>query len=184
MKRAIACTLLSLFVTSVASAEPIKPTAPLAPTAKLPLKPLKPVKLQCPDLAASVDFSIAMKTSQFAGRVDIVGKVKNVGGAAYESGPNQQTVLLYEIVPGAQPRLVARQAFQNLAPGAEVSLTYRRSWDASSPAEGEFPPSYKLVISYDPDIRLDGNTKNDDCNPSNDVRERSGADINAMFRVR
>lgn len=187
MKRALACTLLSLFVTSVASAEPIKPTAPIAPTAKLPVKPVKPVKpivLKCPDLAASVDFSIGFKTSAFAGRVNIVGKVKNVGGVAYESRPNQQTALLYEIVPGKQPRLVARQAFQNLAPGAEITVRFGRAWNASSPAEGEFPPSYRLVISFDPDIRTDGNPKNDDCNPANDVRERSGADINAMLNQR
>jgi hypothetical protein len=184
MKRIATCILLSLFVTSVASAEPPKPTVPIAPSEKLPLKPWKPLVLPCPDLAASIDFSIAYRTSRTSGRVNIVGKVKNVGGVAYESGPNQQTALLYEIVPGGQPRLVASQALQNLAPGEEITVRFGRTWNASSPAEGEFPPSYRLVLSFDPDIRIDGNPKNDDCNRSNDVRERSGAEINTMLTQR
>ncbi len=184
MKRPLACVLASLFVASVAHAEPKKPTAPIAPTVKKPIKVVKPLVLQCPDLSASIDFSIGYRTGPHTGHVNIYGKVKNVGGVAYESGPNQQTALLYEIVPGAQPRLVARQAFQNVPPGAEVVVRFGRAWNASSPAEGEFPPTYQLVIAFDPDIRRDGNPKNDDCNASNDIRERSGAEINALLSQR
>jgi len=37
-------------------------------------------------------------------------------------------------------------------------------------------PWYLLVIVYDPDIRLDGNPKNDECTSANNKKERSGAD--------
>ncbi|HEX9625876.1 MAG TPA: hypothetical protein VGA00_02935 [Acidiferrobacterales bacterium] len=131
---------------------------------------------QCPDPAAQrIDFRIVSRTSQFAGSVEIVGVVKNVG-AAYESRPNQQMMHLYE-----DSRLVKYQAFHNLAPGQEVTIRYSRTWNSSSPAEGEFPPTYKLVIVYDPDITLDGNPKNDDCAGSNNMRTRSGTGINALF---
>jgi hypothetical protein len=36
-------------------------------------------------------------------------------------------------------------------------------------------------VSYDPDIRLDGNPKNDDCNTSNNVRDRAGSELSALF---
>jgi hypothetical protein len=111
-----------------------------------------------------------------------VGTVKNVGGAPYVSGPNQQIAQLYEINPGGRPRLVASRAFQNLAPNEAVTVTFERDWNSASPAEGEFPPTYRLLVTYDPDIRLDGNTKNDDCNSGNNVKDRAGSDINGLFR--
>ena len=133
---------------------------------------------QCPDPSANrIGFRLINKTSQFAGNVEIIGVVKNVGGAAYESGPNQQGMHLY-----ADTHLVKSQAFQNLAPGQEVEIRHSRPWNSSSPAEGEFPPEYKLIITYDPDIRIDANPKNDDCNGANNVKTRSGADINTLFR--
>jgi hypothetical protein len=148
-----------------------------APELKEKLLPGKKLLPQCPDPAAQrIDFSIVSRTSQFRGRVRIVGVVKNVGLAAYESGPNQQSAQLY-----ADGKFLVQQAFQNLAPSQEVTVTYERNWDASSPAEGEFPPTYKLLIVYDPDIRLDGNPKNDECTSANNKKERSGADINALF---
>lgn len=158
-----------------------------APTAAKTVKPkemmMKPVTAPCPDPAAkTLDFEIVSRTGDFRGRVRIVGVVKNLGRAAYESGPNQQSVQLWEDVQGASERQpVASQAFQDLAPNQEVRVSYERDWNASSPAEGEFPPSYILMISYDPDIQMDGNEANDDCRAGNNRKERSGMDINAMF---
>lgn len=178
-KRSLTFALASICIltSSLAAAEPTLPKLPLpAPTFRTP------ALLRCIDPAAtSVDFAMVSRTSQFAGRVRITGKVKNVGNSAYESGPRQQTAQLYEIVPGARPRLVATTAFQNLAPNTEVAVSFVRDWNASSPAEGEFPPSYRVVVSYDPDILLDGNTKNDDCRTNNNTLERSGSALNALF---
>ena len=142
------------------------------------LKQIVQRSITCPDPAADrIEFSIINKTSQYQGRVRITGVVKNLGGA-YESGPNQQSAYLID----GTYTIVATKAFQNLAHGEEVAVIYERDWDASSPGEGEFPPTYKLVIAYDPDINTDGNTKNDDCNTSNNVKTRSGSDMNTMFK--
>jgi hypothetical protein len=188
MKRIVPFTVLSLLFSSVALADPPAPSVAPKPVTTVPVAPLPtlrvpPPALVCPDPAAvSIDYSMVSRASRFAGRVRIAGKVKNVGGAAYVSGPNQQVAQLYEIVPGGRPRLVASQAFQNLAPNAEVTVSFERDWNASSPAEGEFPPSYRLMIVDDPDILLDGNPRNDDCGRTNNTRDRAGSDINAMFR--
>lgn len=177
---------LLLFIFSSAYAEtPIQPKEPLkSPVDKEKLKQIKPIPQQkCPDPAVQrIDFTIVSKTSQFSGKVRITGVVKNVGLEPYISGPNQQEILLYEGPMGATSRVVARKKFQNLNPGQEVTVVYERNWDSASPSEGEFPPSYKVIIVYDPDIRMDSNPKNDDCNMNNNQKERSGADINALFR--
>lgn len=76
---------------------------------------------------------------------------------------------------------MARREFTSLASGATTTVHFQRAWDASSPAEGEFPPTYKLVISYDPDIFIDGNPKNDDCTQRNNQLVRSGQAINELF---
>ncbi|MGC4086786.1 MAG: hypothetical protein QM756_02595 [Polyangiaceae bacterium] len=139
------------------------------------------IKPTCPDPSAQVEFRVARRDSTFRGLIEIKASVKNVG-LPYVTGPNQQLLNLYEIVPGSTPRLVASQPFANLASGEVASVSITRLWNSSSPAEGEFPPSYRAVISYDPDIAIDGNTRNDDCHPENNSIERSGTAINAMLR--
>ena len=137
-----------------------------------------PIVLRCPvdPAVVSLDFRIASRTSTYRGTVVITGVVRNLGSQAYITGAGQQAVYLYE-----DRRLVATRPFANLASGAAVSIAYARSWDASSPAEGEFPPTYKAVIGYDPDIYIDGNPQNDDCSQLNNQLSRSGSAINALF---
>lgn len=134
-----------------------------------------------PDLAASISFRIVTRTTRFRGIVRITGAVKNAGTGDYVSGPNQQVFSLYEHVPGGQRRLVASRMFHNVRVGSRISLAYERPWDSSSPAEGEFPPAYIAEISFDPDILLDSNPKNDDSNASNNSATRSGTAINDLF---
>jgi hypothetical protein len=184
MKRTLAMLLASVLVSSVAAADPL----PLPPVHVTPVSPVPstvpPLRgptptLMCPNPAAtSIDFSIASRATRFAGRVHIVGTVKNLGNAPYVSGANQQLALLYEVSPGAPGgRLVATRRFQNLAPGEAVTVAFDREWSSSM----EFPPNYRLIISYDPDISIDGNPKNDDCVTSDNSRERPGGEISALF---
>lgn len=140
-------------------------------------------QLACPDPAAqAVNFSLVSRTSPFQGRVRITGVVRNRGTDVYQSGANQQIIYLYEQVPGGRAQLVAQQSFQNLAVGQEVTVMFERPWNVSSPAEGEFPPSYVLQIGYDPDIRIDGNPNNDDCRLGNNRLERNGTEMGSLFR--
>ncbi len=150
---------------------------------------------ECPDPAAvGIEFGIVSRASmkqgtlgsasqRFRGTVRITGVVKNVGQGAYESGREQQEIQLLEISLGSdRAEVVARRDFRRLAPGQEAAVQYEREWDASSPAEGEFPPVYRLVIVYRPDIRRDENRGNDDCDLNNNRMERSGSEINELFR--
>jgi hypothetical protein len=147
------------------------------PPSETPPSETPPPETPPPDPAAQrIDFSLISQESQFQGRVRIVGVVQNIGQGAFESRQGQQEVQLYE-----NSQLIASTPFQNLSPGQEVEVVYERNWDTSSPSEGEFPPTYRLVITYDPDIEMDGNPRNDDTNNSNNTKERSGSDINRLF---
>lgn len=147
-----------------------QPFAALPGTSKTQLPPMSAVR--CPDPAADrIDTRILTRQGQTQGQVEIVGVVRNLGGA-YESSPNQQLVLLYE-----NASVIARQPFQNLASGGEVRVRVVRNWLSST----EFPPDYRLVVQYGPDIRIDNNPKNDDCQPANNTRQLGGRAINALF---
>lgn len=134
------------------------------------------------DLAArQIEANILRSISPFVAEIAVVGYVRNVGTLDYQSNPTQQVARLYEINPGGAPRLVASQPFANLAPGQEIAVRYTRRWDRSSPAEGEFPPTYRLVIEFDPDIAVDGNPLNDDRVQPNNATEMLGTQINDLF---
>jgi hypothetical protein len=128
---------------------------------------------ECPDPAAfQIDFRLVSRETEFRGRVEIWGIVKNVGGTTFEPRFSQE-VHLYEINPGGRPRLVHRIWLEEILPGNWAPVVYARNWNMSSPAEGEFPPTYRLVIPYV--------SENGDCETANNQLERSGADIRAMF---
>jgi hypothetical protein len=129
--------------------------------------------------AAAINFSVVSCTDKYHAVVKIEGVVKNVGTINYTSGAGQQAALLYEN-RGGRPVLVATKVFQNLTPGQEVRVEFTRNWYKGSPAEGEFPPTYVLIISYDPDIYIDANDNNDDSNTGNNRMEKFGQGINAM----
>lgn len=134
---------------------------------------LKPL---CTDPAAyEIKFEIIEHTATFTGRVRITGIVKNIGSMAFSGGGGM--AYLYE-----NKTLRATKLFGYIASRAAISLNYVRSWYASSPNEGEFPPMYKLLIQYDSDILKDGNKNNDDCKVNNNKKEKSGSGINDFFR--
>jgi hypothetical protein len=135
------------------------------------------------DLAAeSINFSVVKVIDQFNAVVKIEGVVRNIGRLRYTSGANQQSVRLYEQNGGlGTRRLLASRSFQNLAPNATVKVSFTRNWNKSSPAEGEFPPTYVLVIGFEPDISIDGNTNNDDSNADNNSFTKSSREINTMI---
>jgi hypothetical protein len=148
-----------------------------------------PLTAACPDPAAfEIRFQIVRRDSQFRGRVRITGVVKNVGAKAFVSGPNQAKAYLYQLPPGVPcpsatgGTIVAQQEIRNLAPGATMELNFERDWNSSSPSEGEFPNCFRLLITYDPDIYMDSNKDNDDCNQNNNKKDRSGTEINDMLR--
>jgi hypothetical protein len=122
--------------------------------------------------AVRIDFSIVEQTSDTTGRVMIVGVIENLGSGMYSSSPGQQNVRLLE-----NTTEVASEDFEVMATGDFVMVSYTRDWDTSN----EFPPVYRVAITYDPDIFIDGNSENDDCATSDNAFQRDGGEINALF---
>ena len=82
----------------------------------------------------------------------------------------------------ADKPLVRQTTTTSKGDGPVVRVQFDRDWDSRSPNLGEFPPSYRLVITYPSKLPGDNNPRNDDCNLNNNVKTRSGADINTLFR--
>lgn len=97
-------------------------------------------------------------------KIRVTVTVKNLGLMNYESGSNQQNVQLWEEYSSTNRKMVKLYPFQNLNANASFSFFYERP--AFKPSD-EFPPHYKAIIVYEPDILSDNNTKNDDFKASN-----------------
>ena len=131
------------------------------------------------DLAVTdITFSITgidQNAQDFEGTATITAVVTNIGSDPYVSNSNQQGVLLYEQTSGlATGTIVADQEFGNLGVGESIYVSYSRTWNQST----EFPPDYKAVITFDPDLYLDGNLSNDDDVSSNNERTESSEELN------
>jgi hypothetical protein len=131
-------------------------------------------------VAEAINFSVVRADGEFSGTVKIEGLIRNAGTSDYTSNTNQQLALLYEQNPGGIPKLVATGTFKDLAVNATVKVSYTRKWNKSD----EFPPTYILIISFDPDIYIDGNNNNDDSNTANNKISKSGEAINALPFIR
>ena len=109
-----------------------------------------------------LSFSTIKRSSGDILRITVT--LKNIGGANYQSNANQQNVQLFEEWTPDQPRQVKVFPFQNLNAGAGLQFVY----ETPAPKPGnEFPPNYRAVIVYEPDILSDANPKNDDANAAN-----------------
>jgi hypothetical protein len=165
------------------------PAEAQVPTVKIPgpaikptIRPVVPVVKECRDPSAdSLTFQILShdKAHKTRGRIRVTGVVKNIGNAAFESDPRQAQALLSEIpAEGGAGTIKAQRAIASLAPGASFTLRFERDWDTAR----EFPPKFTLLVTYDPDIYMDANKKNDDCNQNNNRRELTGEQINRTWR--
>lgn len=169
---ALAFVAVVLF-TAPAAAQRIPPRK-IPPPRRIPI----PV-IQCRNPAAqSLTFQVLSRgLHRTEGRIRITGVVKNVGNAVFESDPRQATAALYETPAGGRGTIKAQQSIARLEPNATITLNIERDWSTST----EFPPTFTLLISYDPDIYIDGNKNNDDCNQNNNKKELSGAEINRRW---
>ena len=175
--------------TSFAADKTVKPatsvekvqTAPAKTMTKPKEMMMKQPKMTCPgpDPAAKIKVEIISRDEHgHGGKVRITAIAKNRGGADFASGPGQQSLQLWEDVPGVNEKQPVKQReFENLAKDAKIRISIERDWTAST----EFPASYEARISYDPDILADGNDNNNDCNMNNNKNRRDGTKISAMF---
>ena len=149
----------------------------------LPPQPQAPKKrMWCRDPAVqSLTFQVISRGAhRTEGRIRLTGVIKNVGDAVFESDPRQATVALYETVPGGRATVKAQESIARLEPNRTITLNFERDWSIAT----EFPPTYSLLITYDPDIYIDANKNNDDCNRNNNKKELTGAEINRQWQLR
>lgn len=111
--------------------------------------------------------------------IAIVGYVKNIGNKDFKSSPNQQSATLVQKIPGVRvPELLMQRKFTVLPAGEGFMVSHTLNWRPSQ----EFPPSFELYLSYDPDIRLDDNPQNDDAISTNNSKQIDGLKLNAIVR--
>lgn len=126
----------------------------------------------------SLKVVVKKKLADTTADIQIIGVVKNIGTKTYKSGKGQQSVRLYENVPGAKGKVVLQRDFTTLKADAHITYIYSTTWDTSR----EFPADYTFQIDYDPDIRSDGNRDNDDENMKNNKKSLKGSDIHKQVR--
>lgn len=138
------------------------------------LKPIKPRGCAIDLAVAEFQVGILYRNPghRFSGRIQAKAVLKNVGSADYVTRPNQQTVQIYH-----GSRLLTNAPFGNLRAGQVEIITAQLPWNAAE----EFQQGLKALIAYDPDIRLDGNPRNDDCNMGNNQKTVAPARINRLF---
>lgn len=125
----------------------------------------------------SIDFNLVSQDSDSTGTVEIVGAVENLGSGTFDSSAGQQAVQIWAGQSLTSLSMLASQSFEDLAPGAQVTVSHEVQWNTSN----EFPPIYRVILSYDPDIYIDGNDNNDDCATSDNALQRDGSEINNLF---
>ncbi len=173
--KVLAIVLVFCFATNSSFAQyqlPSKYQIKKAPTYKYN-KPIYIPQPSCPDLKAMpIEFTVLSRPTAYTARVRVTATIKNIGGADYISGSNQQGIQLY-----IGSRIVRNVPFSNLAKGQTRTVTYDMTFSTSD----EFPPTIKLYISYDPDIAIDGNPKNDECTYSNNQSSRDSREIGGLL---
>ncbi|UCD30051.1 MAG: hypothetical protein JSV03_06130 [Planctomycetota bacterium] len=133
-----------------------------------------PSRCQGPDpRAKAIEYSLVGMIDANRANIQIKGVVENIGLSNYDSGPDQQDIQLWE-----DDAMVHSVQFEDLAVDETIYIEYQREWDLGD----EFLPGfYKVIITYDPDIRDDGNLNNDDCRETNNMVVRRASDINSLL---
>lgn len=99
--------------------------------------------------------------------------LKNVGQQDFVSGPNQASLTIKR-----GNRVIGRHVFDELRAGVNYAgITPDAGPTISNWSHGEFAEGLSAKISYDPDIRIDGNPDNDDCNMGNNEVRKTAEEV-------
>ncbi len=147
-----------------------------------------PIPLICngPDPAVQVlkvDKSVITRNGHRVGILAIASTLKNIGRKDYISKRGQQSFSIQVKDPSISgPRaihIVKSEDFPTLRKGASITLRgryeipYFIEWGHRTPRYGECRATLIVygTITYDPDISIDGNPHNDDCNLNNNMKQ-------------
>jgi len=130
-------------------------------------------RVLCPNPAVLGIQTMVISQGPSGARVRLMATVKNLGGQ-WSSQAGQQSLTLTK---GRE--VLARTDFPSLRPGETRTISWVET--TGRYGYGEFPPVFRARISYDPDIYLDRNERNDDCRRTDNVQELSGTVITALL---
>jgi hypothetical protein len=175
----IALALGALALTACTQASEAEIAAAGAALPSLPPLPQPKPKFPQPQInicQSAPDLAVQTPAADNRGYKDwlyVCAPIKNVGGRAWSSNANQIGVSLSSTIPSSTTANAS--GFASLAAGA---TTNRCSWIRTpgllgvghrTPSWGECKATKTVTarLSFDPDIRQDGNTANDDCRSNN-----------------
>lgn len=149
----------------------------------------RPIPIICngPDPAVTalqVNEGVTTRNGRRVGILSITSTLKNIGTKDYTSRRGQQSFSIQVKDPSISgPRsihIVKSKDFPVLRKGASITLRgtyeipYFIEWGHRTPRYGECRASLIIygTISYDPDIFMDANPHNDDCNLKNNTKQK------------
>jgi hypothetical protein len=164
-----------------AAATPL-PGASVPGAATLPRPGTVPVRVGCPDPAVQLRVGWPGRNADGTYSFQLLASIVNKGAATFRSNRNQTQIALYE-----GGRMLKTEAFTSnrativeYAPGQGGSHVYAvERWNPAS----EFLDEYRAQISYDPDVRVDGNPDNDDCRAANNATRLSVIEIRRVLEA-
>lgn len=131
----------------------------------------------CPDPAIELRIGWPQRNADGTYMFRLLALVTNQGNATFSSARNQTGVTINE---GGRALHTSTWSSRwankvELVPGAGTTagLAFVESWNPGS----EFLADFSAAITYDPDIRADGNRANDDCGSGNNRATLSVAEV-------
>lgn len=183
-----ALTAISLIPTGVIlGAEMKKPGTEL----KMPTQQVSPAQQVVPRITkpcegpdpAIVKIDVRKSASSGKGYLTVVAAVQNAGTGDFVSNPDQAAIMV-QVYDARQSgasayTTVKLQKVSRLNKGASLNVRGDRyridnfiEWGHRTATSGECQAEREAIVymNYDPDIRMDGNPRNDDCNANNNRR--------------
>lgn len=160
-----------------AAAAHLKPGLANQRPSGLPQVQPRPLTRRCPDLVPKLRIGWPARHPDGSYIFKILMQAHNRGNGPFVSNRRQVRLNLYEGSRLLKSEVIPSRSFRQvtLNPGADSSaVVYTiEHWYKS----GEFSASYKAMLVYDPDIRMDGNPQNDDCVMTNNTTFLRAAQI-------
>ncbi len=148
----------------------IAATAMAGPPTIKPGSTIRPAGFAPPTLSCVADPAIASVTltkGSRPGQVSISYVVVNAGASAWRSGADQQAVYINAVNGNTGGAFTTTRALTGSAASGAVMQRFTTPMIAGAFDSFEFGGHLDLMLSYDPDIFIDGNCANDDRNEDN-----------------
>jgi hypothetical protein len=189
-----ALTSVALLAATHAVAAPASDTPPVSksptvlPGVKLPVKPTLPPATKprlttgCPDPAVALRVAWPGRNADGTYSFHLLATIVNRGGAPFRSNRRQTGISISEGGRTLKSETWPSPALNTveLLPGGGTSSNVVVSRYTLS---SEFLADFSARISYDPDILLDSNPENDDCNTSNNVARLTVVDVRRVLEA-